>query len=158
MPSRYTAVVAGLIAAVTQATQVLQAEAEAQEIVATVELDKMNMIGLAVLYSAGLPMEAGTKLRFKIGGNPTTGYEWFADEEAADGAFTIEKEYLMDTPGPECIVEGENLCTGIGGNYYFTITAVDEGPAEGVLSLIYGRSWDTENSALKSHDIPIHVV
>ena len=77
-------------------------------------------------------------------GNPTTGYMWEASEEKANGAFEIERTYIMDT------VQGEDteFWAGIGGTYYFTLSATSNGAADGNFHIRYGRSYQSDEEAL----------
>ena len=53
-----------------------------------------NYIALATLTMSGTYVEQGNSVRFSIKGNPTTGYEWFLVEDAANGAFEVEQTYV----------------------------------------------------------------
>ena len=116
----------------------------------TIDLESMNKIGLAVLTKAGVPIEVGASLRFQVRGNPTTGFEWIVNDEAALGLFTIENLYVPD-PAPAG-------WTGVGGVYYFTIKAGSD-VGKGSFKIEYKQPWDSENeSPLQSYTIPVQVV
>ena len=94
-------------------------------------------------------------MRFSVRGNPTTGYMWEVNEEATKGAFTVERDYIKDPIG-----EGEESSTGVGGTFFFTLTAGDSVPDEDVFFQIgYMRNWETENvdDAEWKIKLPIHL-
>ena len=50
----------------------------------TVDLDVLRWSnGIVALEESGMTLQQGDKIRFKVGGNPTTGYEWILNEDAA---------------------------------------------------------------------------
>ena len=73
-------------------------------------------------------MEAGDQLRFQVAGNPTTGYEWVLNEDSDNGLFDVERKYVADDAPPHY--------TGVGGTYYFTITA-GETTGDGAFEISY---------------------
>ena len=73
--------------------------------------------GIEALEESGMPLPKGNQIRFKVRGNPTTGYEWVVNEAAANGLFTVERKYVRD--------EAPERYVGVGGTYYFTLTAGD---------------------------------
>ena len=87
-------------------------------------------------------------------GNPTTGYEWKASEEHANGAFEIERTYIMDkNPGHN----DDEVWAGVGGTYYFTVTAPSNGQSDELFHIWHARSFESENEAMSVIEFPIHV-
>ena len=85
-----TLTLAAAICAVASAEQVLKHD--------PIEIALSN-IGDAFktqLQQDGIPLKAGESMRFTVRGNPTTGYQWMVDENATNGAFTIDKTYKID--------------------------------------------------------------
>ena len=88
-------------------------------------------------------------MRFKVSGNPTTGYQWNINEDEINGAFTYKRTYKSN-PSPR-------FYTGVGGTYYFDITAGDSG-SNGKFEIAYYRPWESANHAFNKHSIPINVM
>ena len=87
----------------------------------TINLSSVNREFKSTLEQTGIPLKAGGQIRFQVRGNPTTGYQWQELCCNSHGAFSVEKSFKRD-PAPEGY-------TGVGGTYYFTITA--NKPSEG---------------------------
>ena len=58
-------------------------------------------------------------MRFSVLGNPTTGYQWHYNDSENNKLFHVERNYVQD------VIEGCEHCVGVGGTYYFTVTASD---------------------------------
>mmetsp|Transcript_16128 Transcript_16128/g.21852 ORF Transcript_16128/g.21852 Transcript_16128/m.21852 type:complete len:90 (-) Transcript_16128:102-371(-) len=88
-------------------------------------------------------------MRFEIGGNPTTGYQWYVNLPSANSAFDVVKSYrAADNP------EGY---MGVGGTYFFDVTAGDNA-GSGHFEIDYYRPWESVNSSMNSYKIPINVL
>ena len=83
-----------------------------------IDLDQMQSDTKRVFADTGFTIPAEKTLTFKVSGNPTTGYEWHYVETENGAAFDVVEDYIMD-PVPE----GHEDYTGIGGTYYFTLSA-----------------------------------
>ena len=97
----------------------------------------------------GFTIPENETITFKVSGNPTTGYEW---NHLEDEAFDVERDYYQDEVKP-----WQRGYTGIGGTYYFTLSA-NEGAEQGdkgVFSIAYSRSWEDRN--VDSYTYPIHI-
>ena len=117
--------------------------------VTTIDLDKIGEAFESQLKKEGIPMKAGDHMRFKVGGNPTTGYQWNINEDVINGAFAFKKSFKR-SPAPEFYV-------GVGGTYYFDITAGDSG-SKGTFEIAYYRPWESANRAFNKYSIPINVM
>ena len=71
-----------------------------------------------VFEEYGLTIPIDETLTFKVSGNPTTGYEWHYNDDVVNDAFVVTEEYVMDT-----VEDWQEGYTGIGGTYYFTLSA-----------------------------------
>ena len=100
------------------------------------------------MEQTGIPLKTGEMINFTIHGNPTTGYQWSADQDAANGAFSIQRHYETNPAGSGMV--------GVGGLYTFEVTAGDS-EGEGIFSISYARPWEPANMSFSSHQIPIHV-
>ena len=117
-----------------------------------IDLDNIPTEMNSVWIENGFQLPKGESLTFQIRGNPTTGYHWHFDENSRMEAFDVEVEYKEDERR-----EGEELFTGIGGTYYFTLTASDTAEINdsGILNLQQSRDWEVNNSWDYSYEIHI---
>ena len=114
-----------------------------------IDLDTLDDSLANSLFQDGVHIRSQDILRFKIRGNPSTGYEWIVNESAINGAFTIKKSFSYHD-APEDYV-------GVGGTYTFEILAGDE-TKEGEFSIYEGRSWEPAEDAMAFLQIPIYVL
>ena len=54
-------------------------------------------------------------MRFRISGNPTTGYEWKLNEDATNGVFSVTKTFVRDDAPADYM--------GVGGTYVYDVEA-----------------------------------
>lgn len=92
--------------------------------------------GVVKIDLSGADLE---QFEFELEGNPTTGYSWEI-VETDEEFIAVSKEYIAD--------ETEENVVGRGGKYHFTVNGIKKGSCN--LKCAYMRSWEGENSALKS--------
>ncbi|HJJ48873.1 MAG TPA: protease inhibitor I42 family protein [Methanocorpusculum sp.] len=85
----------------------------------------------------------GEKVTVSVKGNPTTGYQWFA--QPTDGLKISEPEYKPD--------EAAEGMVGVGGTYTWTITS--DRPGAYYFTALYQRSWETEAEPAGRIIVPI---
>lgn len=89
---------------------------------------------------------AGTHLVISLEGNPTTGFEWVADEIDATVVTNLHSKY----------VKGGSVAIGGGGAFVFTLTA--SGKGTGKVSFKYWRRWQGNASVSNRFGIQITVI
>ena len=150
MPRYASAVIfflVGLVCAETSDT--FSFETNADKGILTHDLD--NATYLSALGRVGVSVARGDSVRFQIKGNPSTGYDWVLDGEAANGAFEVERDFIV-TPA----ADSDQELNGAAGTYYFTLTAGESVPDDNVQFLIqYKRSW--EKTSVKEIEIPVYI-
>ena len=122
----------------------------------TISLDNLSKTEKALLENTGISLKPGEQTRISVSGNPTTGYEWYQLCCEDNGAFTVERAYRRDPTKPKNY-------TGVGGMYYFTLTARQppsgEDSVSGLFEIAYYRDWEDEGeeNALSKYSIPVNV-
>ena len=100
----------------------------------------------------GFTIPENETITFKVSGNPTTGYEWHYVETENGAAFDVVEDYIMD-PVPE----GHEDYTGIGGTYYFTLSASQEAEKGNSSWFTISESRDWEEYDIQSYTFPIYI-
>ena len=88
---RTTNLTLAAICAVASADQVFQPDAPVE-----IALSNIGDAFKTQLQQEGIPLKAGDSMIFTAHGNKTTGYQWTVDEDATNGAFTVDSTYKTD--------------------------------------------------------------
>ena len=116
--------------------------------IATIDLGSLTKAQSAAFKETGFQVARNGSIRFEAHSNPSTGYAWHVKEDMANGAFTVEENWVRDD-APEGYV-------GVGGTRYWTISASEE-VGDGTFAIWLGRSWEGEKHAMNVHEFPIHI-
>lgn len=101
-------------------------------------LSLVLIVGILALLVVGCGQKEPQTATLRLGANPTTGYEWTAEQDQE--IFDITSEYVED--------DADASVVGAGGTQVFVLTPKEAGTAEVTFS--YARSWEEEaNSQLK---------
>ena len=106
---------------------------------ATNEVDLNDPVRSFQAENFGVTIPVGSTYTFKIRENPTTGYNWSVTEESlanSEPYFTVKKVYKQNTE------PGKEQYAGVGGQAFFTVTAVAPGSAS--LDISEARSWEKD--------------
>lgn len=108
----------------------------------------LMLIGCIALVAAGCAKKEPQKATLSLPSNPSTGYEWFVEQDPE--LFDIDSELADDTDGND---EGEALA-GAGGTEVFTLTPKAEGTT--TVTFSYERSWeDAEPESTLTYTIKV---
>lgn len=101
-------------------------------------LSLVLIVGILALLVVGCGQKEPQTATLRLGANPTTGYEWTAEQDQE--IFDITSEYVED--------DADASVVGAGGTQVFVLTPKEAGTAEVTFS--YARSWEEEaNSQLR---------
>ena len=119
----------------------------------TIDLDELDPLVYSIFNEHGLMIPPGESLRFTATGNPTTGFDWYLREDLLGDNIVVASDYYEDARE-----DGMEDWTGIGGTYYWTLSAAEGANTgdQGTFRIEYYRDWEPDLVDI-AYEFPIHI-
>ena len=83
-----------VLAALSNAQSMPTSDSTEEPGLLTIDLNLLSESGITYFKEFGVTLTGGKEIRFSVGGNPTTGYQWTYCKDCTNGAFTVEEDYV----------------------------------------------------------------
>jgi predicted secreted protein len=104
-----------------------------------------------------LPLKNNQKFIVELEGNPTTGFQWYLENDFSETKIVVPLNLKENKTGdyfsqPQ---DGTTVKLGAGGLYHFKFQTHESGKGSDKLRFVYKRHWDDEGQIRKSISIVV---